>query len=73
MSETDGGENHAEQDTAGVTAATHIARLRRRWFVRAEHADEIWGNLDASDGTRESTTRGFKPKSSHIKSRGLSA
>jgi hypothetical protein len=33
MSETDGGENHAEQDAAVVAAATHIARLRRRWFV----------------------------------------
>jgi len=33
MSEIDGGENHAEQDAAVVAAATHIARLLRRWCV----------------------------------------
>jgi hypothetical protein len=44
MSEIDGGENHAEQDAAVVAAATHI-EVASEMVSRAEHTDEIWGNL----------------------------
>ena len=46
MSETDGGENHAEQRHSGGDGGDTHCEI---W----EHADEIWENLDSSDGTRE--------------------
>jgi len=72
MSEIDGGENHAEQDAARVAAATHIARLRRRWFVGRRSLTRF-GGISTLQTELVRDDEIFKPKSSHIKSRGLSA
>lgn len=72
MSETDGGENHAEQRHSGGDGGDAHCEVASEMVCRAEHADEIWENLDLQTELSKDDEI-FKPKSSDIKSIGLSA